>query len=646
MGPSGSSASQDSALRLARVLAWFGSRLGGGLADALAWAVATVGAFVLRFDGVIPSWTQVLAAYLGLTALKLIASGAFGLHRQSWRKFSFADSHRVVVALGSVAVFATVADLLLPVPLMPGSVPLIDGMLSAFLMLGARGAVRYAHERHMRIQARGRRHRDVLLVGAGEAGALLVREMLRHPETGMQPIGYLDDDPNKQGRTIASIPVLGRVADVGRVVTAHGVDEVLICIPSADGRAIRAIVDQVRSAAPDVPCRTMPALHEVLSGQVQINRIRDVTIDDLLRRPTVELDTSGILEYVRGKRVMVTGAGGSIGSELVRQLCAFEPGELILFGHGENSIYQLERELDVQWPGIRYVSVIAQVQNVVRLENVFQTFQPEVVFHTAAHKHVPLMERNPEEAVFNNVVGSRNLVDMALKYGVTHFVNISTDKAVNPTSVMGSTKRIVEMLVEAASRRAKPGQVFVSVRFGNVLGSRGSAVPIFKKQIAAGGPVTVTHPDMVRYFMTIPEAARLVLQASALGRNGEIYILDMGEPVKVLDLVKDLIRLSGLEPEIDVPIVFTGTRPGEKLYEELMTEREQTGRTAHEKIFVARPQTIDPAALERTVSDLIDAALRSDGDAIRLLLAEHIEGARLVLHDGRVTHSDVQIVAH
>jgi FlaA1/EpsC-like NDP-sugar epimerase len=289
--------------------------------------------------------------------------------------------------------------------------------------------------------------------------------------------------------------------------------------------------------------------------------------------------------------------------------------------------------------------VIAQVQNVVRLENVFQTYRPEVIFHTAAHKHVPLMEQNPEEAVFNNVIGSRNLVDMALKYGVTHFVNISTDKAVNPTSVMGATKRIVEMLVETASSRAKPGQTFVSVRFGNVLGSRGSAVPIFKKQIAAGGPVTVTHPDMVRYFMTIPEAARLVLQASALGRNGEIYILDMGEPVKVLDLVKDLIRLSGLEPDVDVPIVFTGTRPGEKLYEELMTERESAGRTEHEKIFVARPFPIDPAALEATISDLVNAALESDGDGIRLLLAERIEGARLQLRDGRVTLGGTSLVA-
>jgi FlaA1/EpsC-like NDP-sugar epimerase len=429
------------------------------------------------------------------------------------------------------------------------------------------------------------------------------------------------------------VPVLGAFDRLEQVVRDHSVDEVLICIPSAHGRSIRRIVDRVRTVAPDAACRTMPALHEFLSGRVQINRIRNVTIDDLLRRPTVELESAEVMGYLRGRRVMVTGAGGSIGSELVRQICAFEPSEVILFGHGENSIYQLERELDVHWPGIRYTSVIAQVQNVVRLESVFQRHRPEVILHTAAHKHVPLMELNPEEAVFNNIVGSRNLVSMALKYGVTHFVNISTDKAVNPTSVMGASKRMVEMIVEAASRRATSDQVFVSVRFGNVLGSRGSAVPIFKKQIAEGGPVTVTHPNMVRYFMTIPEAARLVLQASAQGVNGEIYILDMGEPVKVLDLVTDLIRLSGLEPDVDVPIVFVGTRPGEKLHEELMTEQEKDGQTAHHKIFVAKPRTVDPDLLDRTVDELVAAALRSDGAAIRQLLAERIEGARLKLPD-------------
>ena len=600
-----------------------------GVVDVGLWALATVGAFVLRFDAAIPSWSLLLVTLLALSGLKLLASTLFGLHRHSWRKFSFQDAQTVAAAMGTAAITATLIAFVLPAGAVPRSLPIIDGLLSLVFMLGARGGVRYLDETRMLHPKGGRRTRNVLMIGAGEAGAILVREMLRHPETGMNPVGFLDDDRAKAGRSIASVPVLGGLADLVNVIARKGVDEVLICIPSADGRTVRRIVDRVREVAPDVACRTMPALHEVLSGHVQINRIRNVTIDDLLRRPTVELDSAGVMGYLRGKRVMVTGAGGSIGSELVRQICAFEPSVVILFGHGENSIYQLERELDVNWPGIHYISVIAQVQNVVRLENVFQRYQPDVIFHTAAHKHVPLMELNPEEAVFNNVVGSRNLVDLAVKYGVTHFVNVSTDKAVNPTSVMGATKRIVEMLVEAASQRSGPDQTFVSVRFGNVLGSRGSAVPIFKRQIAAGGPVTVTHPDMVRYFMTIPEAARLVLQASAQGRNGEIYILDMGEPVKVLDLVTDLIKLSGLEPDVDIPIVFTGKRPGEKLYEELMTEREEAARTEHEKIFVARAQPVDTMLLDRTIGELVDAALRSDGDAIRRLLAERIDGAKL-----------------
>jgi FlaA1/EpsC-like NDP-sugar epimerase len=608
---------------------WLRRRLRTGFVDMGVWAVATLGAFLLRYDGRIPDAGLMVAVFAGLTIIKLIASTAFGLHRQSWRKFAFVDARTVVVAIASTMAIGTLVAGALPT--VPVAIPVIDGVLSLVLMLGARYGVRYVDEGFTRKPKFGRRTRNVLLVGAGEAGSILVREMLRHPETGMRPIGFLDDDAAKTGITIGRVPVLGRLSQLKDIVATQEVDEVLICIPSSDGRAVRRIVDRVREAAPHATVRTMPALHEVLSGQVQINRIRNVTIDDLLRRPTVELDAGGILSYLHGKRVLVTGAGGSIGSELVRQICRFEPAELILFGHGENSIYQLERELDVDWPGIRYTSVIAAVQNVVRLENVFQRYKPDVIFHTAAHKHVPLMEQNPEEAVFNNIVGSRNLVELALKYGVTHFVNISTDKAVNPTSVMGASKRIVEMVVEAASRRATADQTFVSVRFGNVLGSRGSAVPIFKKQIADGGPVTVTHPDMVRYFMTIPEAARLVLQASAHGRNGEIYILDMGEPIKVVDLVKDLIRLSGLEPDIDIPIMFTGTRPGEKLYEELMTDQEMAGRTGHEKIFVARTQPMDLDLLDRTIEDLTQAALASDADEIRLLLSARIEGARLAI---------------
>ena len=373
----------------------------------------------------------------------------------------------------------------------------------------------------------------------------------------------------------------------------------------------------------------MPGIYELLSGSVDIKRMREVEIQDLLGRPPIRLDTASILGYLENKTVMITGAGGSIGSEIVRQVCRFHPKELILFGHGENSIFQLERELERDWPDVAYHSVIGAIQNGVRLDYIFNRYKPQVIFHTAAHKHVPLMELNPEEAVFNNIIGSKNLVNLALKYGVSHFVNISTDKAVNPTSVMGSSKRMVEHIVQDAARKADEHQTFVSVRFGNVLGSRGSVIPTFKKQIAAGGPVTVTHPDMVRYFMTIPEASQLVLQASAQGTNGDIYILDMGEPVKIVDLARDLIKLSGFEPETDIQIVFTGIRPGEKMYEELMTNEERGGETPHEKIFVARPQPFSSAELEEAIHDLQEAALRSDHLLIRQRLEAFIEGCTL-----------------
>ncbi len=613
----------------AHVGPWLRRLLRTGVVDLGLWTVATVGAFSLLQAGTLPPFPTLLTYLAGVTVLKLFAALAFGLHRHSWRKFAFEDAAAVVVAMAAVSGIAGFALLIGSAAGLSPTVAVLDGLLSVTLMLGARGGTRYLDENFGLRDRTGGETKNVLMIGAGEAGAIMAREMLHHPETGMRPIGFLDDDPEKRGGKVASVPVLGDLSRLETVLDQHDVHEVLICVPTAGGTLIRDVVERVRRAAPDVTCRTMPALYELISGKVQISRIRDVTIDDLLRRPTVKLDTDGVRGLLHGKRVMVTGAGGSIGSELVRQICAFEPAELILFGHGENSIYQLERELDVHQPHIAYTSVIAQVQNGVRLESVFQRYRPEAIFHTAAHKHVPLMEANPEEAIFNNVVGSRNLIELAVKYGVKQFVNVSTDKAVNPTSVMGATKRIVEMIVETASRRVDEDQTFLSVRFGNVLGSRGSAVPLFLKQIAAGGPVTVTDPDMVRYFMTIPEASRLVLQATAQGRNGNIYILDMGEPVKIVDLVTDLIRLSGLEPHVDVPIVFTGKRPGEKMYEELMTDGEAAARTTHAKIFVANAGATDAGALRETIEALTRAALTSDGDAIRRLLTERIHGAHL-----------------
>ncbi|MBS3965718.1 MAG: polysaccharide biosynthesis protein [Truepera sp.] len=600
--------------------------------------LATPLAFALRYDWLTPAWgvNSIVLMSFAMAALKMLAFGAFGVFNQSWQRFTFRDLGALVKAVAAVMLPTSLLLLFLgPSLMVPRSIPLIDGLLTLSLMAAVRAVARYSHEtRLLQVASTSGRGRRVLVIGAGEAGSLIVREMLRHPETGLRPVGFLDDDPTKQRARIATVPVLGTLEVLEKVVTQLNVDEVLIAIPSAEGRVIRGLIERLTAVRPGIRYRTMPGVYELLSGRVGISRIREVDIEDLLRRPPVQLDSDKILGYLEGQTVMVTGAGGSIGSELVRQICRFHPKELILFGHGENSIYQLERELDRDWPDVTYRSVIAQVQNVVRLDYVFRHFKPRVIFHTAAHKHVPLMELNPEEAVFNNIIGSKNLVTLALKHGVSHFVNISTDKAVNPTSVMGASKRMVEFIVQSAARQAREGQVFVSVRFGNVLGSRGSVIPVFKQQIAAGGPVTVTHPDMVRYFMTIPEASQLVLQASALGKNGEIYILDMGEPVRIVDLARDLIRLSGLEPEVDIPIEFSGMRPGEKLYEELMTEDELQNKTDHDKIFVAKPSRFQADRLDTVIAQLADAALRSDGLELRRILSSYIEGCSFKVLSG------------
>ena len=602
---------------------FFFSKLARALTDVALWVLAVLAAFLLRYDMSLPDGIApaIVTTTLVMVGLQLVATLAFQLHRQNWTKASFRDARVIAIAMACAALAsALLLAIIAPTSNVPLSIPLVAGVLSGAAMLITRGGVRYIDDHRRSILVPGKKRRNVLVIGAGDAGTLLVREMQRHPESGLFPVAFLDSDLAKIGRTISRVPVVGDIDQLERFLEEDVVDEVLIAIPSADGGVIRRIVETIRSVRPRLPYRTMPSLNDLLAGNVTVSRVREVGIEDLLQRPPIKLDTDSILSYLQNKTVMVTGAGGSIGSELIRQICRFGPKKLILFGHGENSIYQFERELDRTWPDVSYRSVIGAVQNVARLDHIFKTLRPDVVFHAAAHKHVPLMELNPEEAVFNNVVGSRNLVNLCLTHGVSHFVNISTDKAVNPTSVMGASKRMVELIVEQASRLAAPGQVFTSVRFGNVLGSRGSAVPIFKQQIKDGGPVTITHPDMVRYFMTIPEATQLVLQASALGRNGEIFILDMGEPIKVVDLVKDLIRLSGLEPDVDIAIEYTGVRPGEKMIEELMTDGERHSETEHEKIFVARPTAQDPEQLDHVLEVLIEAAMRSDGAEIRRLL--------------------------
>lgn len=590
------------------------------LIDLALWFAAGLLAYAFRkptllADGIPPSvWAYLLLSLL----VMMFMEWRYALNRQTWQRVGVLDLNLLArtVALTTLLMFAA-GFILRPWLDFPRSIPLLTGVLAFLMMGGVRLTVRLLHESTRRQRA-GQLKR-VLIVGAGEAGSMIVREMQRHPEAGLQPIGFLDDEPGKQRQKVVGLPVFGVVGNLLEVVRREEAEEVLIAVPSATGDFVRRVVDLSREA--QVRYRIIPGVFEILSGDVNISQIRDVNLEDLLRRPPVQLNTAEIASYLKGRVILVTGAGGSIGSEIVRQIVNFGPSTVLLFGRGENSIFSIQQELARNWPEVKQVGLIGDVRDLSRLSAVFEQYRPQVVFHAAAHKHVPLMEQSPSEAILNNVVGTQNVVELALKHRVEHLVNISTDKAVNPTSVMGASKRVAEMVVAAGAARAGEHQAFVSVRFGNVLGSRGSVVPTFMEQIKAGGPITVTHPDMVRYFMTIPEAARLVLQAGGLAENGKVYLLNMGEPVKIADLARDVIRLSGAH---NVDVVFSGIRPGEKLYEELLTSGEGTGATTHKEIFSANLERVNPQSLTADLNVLVGSARNNDAQAIRASLARLI----------------------
>ncbi|HEX9051315.1 MAG TPA: nucleoside-diphosphate sugar epimerase/dehydratase, partial [Anaeromyxobacter sp.] len=451
----------------------------------------------------------------------------------------------------------------------------------------------------------------ILILGAGDAGEMLLREIQQRHAARFEAVGLLDDDPQKRGAHIHGVRVLGNIDDLPRVTSAKDVDEIIIAIPSATGAQMRRVVDLCKSTG--VRFRTIPGMDRVIDGRVTVSQLRNVAIEDLLGRDPVQLDMDVISAEMKGHVVMVSGAGGSIGSEICRQVCRFEPAALLLVERAENNLFHIHRELAPLHPDVVLVPCVADVGDEARMTEIFQAHRPTVVFHAAAHKHVPMMEWNPGEAVKNNVVGTRRLADLADRHGVQRFVMISTDKAVNPTSVMGVSKRVAEIYVQALSQRSRTR--FVTVRFGNVLGSAGSVIPIFQQQIADGGPVTVTHPEMKRYFMTIPEASQLVLEAGMMGAGGEIFILDMGEPVKIADLARDLITLSGLRPGEDIEIRFTGVRPGEKLFEELSVDAEKADTTGHPKIFVGH---FRPHPWETVVRHIEELAELADARAERV----------------------------
>jgi FlaA1/EpsC-like NDP-sugar epimerase len=592
-------------------------------------AFAAFAAFALRFDLLFlqdPGNTARFAWFLGAALVtKPILFLVFGLYYRYWRYASIGDLLAIVLSVSAatvtLAVLLVTATLLHAVQGFSRSVLLIDWLLTIAVIAGTRLSVRVVAEawrRGGRKPGDQERMRRALIVGAGAAGTMVAREMYRNPQLGVSPVGFLDDDGSKRGKRIMGVPVLGAIGSLTRVAAERGIDEVVIAMPTAAGTALRRVADTCREAG--LTSRTIPGVFELLDGVVNVSRLRQIEISDLLRREQV-VSSPEASRYLAGRTVLVTGAGGSIGFELCRQLGHAAPGKLVLLGHGENSIFDAELELRDLFPRVPVQSVIGDIRDARRVDAIFAAFRPAVVFHAAAHKHVPLMEANPEEAVTNNVFGTANIVRAAMARGTERLVVISTDKAVAPRSVMGASKRVAEIIVRDAARRS--GRAFMAVRFGNVLGSRGSVVPHFKRQIESGGPVTVTHPEMTRFFMTIPEAVHLVLQAGGLGVGGELFVLNMGEPVRIVDLARDLIKLSGYEAD-EIPITYTGIRPGEKIHEALWESDAVVKPTAHPDILrVDEPEhEID---LPRLLSTLESAAVDGNRLAIQAALANQID---------------------
>ena len=574
-------------------------------------------AYAVRFDFSIPAAyrQRIIALLPAVLAIKLAVFWQFGCFKGWWRYVSMPDLVQIVKAnvLASI-LFVAYAVLVYRLEQIPRSVLILDGIF-CFLFVGGIRFLTRAFREHYQPVRRGTdlRKARVLIVGAGEAGQLIVREVRSNQQLDLDLIGFIDDDPLKQKAMFQGLNVLGTQSDLERIVREGGVDEIIIAIPSATGKQIRAIVDHCRSV--NVKFKILPGVGALIDGRVSIQQVRDVDLNDLLGREPIALDEVQISHYLQGKRVLVTGAGGSIGSEICRQVVRFNPQKLILFENAETPLFLIEQELTQCCPQLPIVPIIGDVRNRSRVDVIFDEQMPHVVFHAAAYKHVPMMEMNPAEAVNNNIQGTRLLADAADSFGVEKFVMVSTDKAVRPTNVMGTTKRVAELYVQSLNKTSKTN--FVTTRFGNVLGSNGSVIPTFKAQIGKGGPVTVTHPDVTRFFMTIPEATQLVLQAGSMGSGGEIYLFDMGEPVRIQTLAEELIRLSGLQPHEDIEIVYTGLRPGEKLYEELLLDGEGVLPTPHNKICIAQSVTPPHDELVKRMDHLLADAKALDLAGVR-----------------------------
>ncbi|HZJ56788.1 MAG TPA: nucleoside-diphosphate sugar epimerase/dehydratase [Clostridia bacterium] len=577
-------------------------KLGFIILDLFCVNISLVLAFLIQNEGMIP---QRYKAYLWVMMLiaSVIAIGSFHLfqlYNSLWKYASLGEMFMI-----GFACLLACGGTYLSFRFLKFRVPFGVYMLYGFMIVGLTGLNRLLYravKRHKAIINRLflKGYRRIMIVGAGEAGAMVIRELQSHPEMGMKPIVAVDDNSSKHNSRIKGVRILGGREAIPTLARDMKVDEIMITIPSATKGELKDIIEICKGTK--CKLRTLPNVLELIDGKVSVHNIRDIKIEDLLGREPVKVDLNEISEYLHDEVVLVTGGGGSIGSELCRQIAKQDPKKLLILDIYENGVYDLQQELGRRYPNLDQRVIIASVRERARMEAIFEEYRPGVVFHAAAHKHVPLMEDNPAEAVKNNVFGTLNTAECADKYGARRFVLISTDKAVNPTNIMGATKRIAEMIIQALNKNSKTE--FVAVRFGNVLGSNGSVIPLFEKQIAEGGPVTVTHPEINRFFMIIPEAVQLVIQAGAMAEGGEIFILDMGQPVKIADLAEDLIKLSGLEPGIDIDIEYTGLRPGEKLYEELLLEEEGLMATRHEKIFIGKPSFFDLQELKLELETL------------------------------------------
>jgi FlaA1/EpsC-like NDP-sugar epimerase len=597
--------------------------------DVIIFALSIVISYLFRFEfSLSPIYIQqIKTVLLWIVPLKVLVFLSSGIYRGMWRYTSIRDFWLLARAcLLSTLIILAVILYMSGFKGYSRSIFIVDGVLTFLLVGGKLMAIRSYFARYANPIVREEifpkvNYKKVLIIGAGDAGEKILREIFENNQLHYRVIGFIDDDPQKKGRSIHGVPVLGNLGIITSILEEEDVKEILIAIPSANGDQIRNIVETCKDCS--VSYKILPGMGELIDGRVSIKILRDISYEDLLGRPPVQLDATGIRGYLDGKTVLITGCGGSIGSELCRQVIKYQPSYLILLDASEMNLFNIQMELQNERDFHKCEAILGQVQNKNLMEDIFKKYKPQVVFHAAAYKHVPMLEKNPWEAVFNNIIGSRIVMEMSIKYLVERFVLVSTDKAVRPTNVMGASKRVTELIMQSLQGNST---LLMAVRFGNVIGSSGSVIPVFRRQIEKGGPVTVTHPEVNRYFMTIPESTQLILQAAAMGEGREVFVLKMGTPVKIADMARDLIRLSGKEPDVDIKIIYTGLRDGEKLYEELITEGEDILPTGHGEIMVLRSNRHDDEAsylqeiraqLETDIDELIKYSLLHDTKAIK-----------------------------